>query len=528
MEKILYIVPHLSTGGMPQYLLKQIEEFKESYVINVIEYNHLSSDYVVQRNNIEKICELITLGTDKTMLLRFIKNFKPDVIHFQEIPETFIENFILDEIFDEDRVYSIVTTTHSSFTKPSEIGYSPDRFVLVSQWSYNIFNSYFTDIECDIWEYPIENKEYDKVKSKLKLNFDPNYKHVLHVGLFTDGKNQEEIFELAKLCETNGVKIKFHFVGNLADNFKYYWETLLFDKPNNCIIHGEKSNVEDYYKASDLFYFPSKWELNPLSVKEALSFGLPVLLKKLDTYMNTYDDKVIYIDEDKNKNFERIISLLKPEFELYRIQFVYISTTPQQKKTKKSRKLINELKSRGFNVKIIENEIYDGELDLSRYRLTENIENVNQGHYGCYLGHTQALREIDTKNFDYTVILEEDCLFDIDKLLPLILKSITCCENDDVRYVSFGSKTLLKTQYNDYFYESWHQDLTHCYLIPNYHKKWYLQKIEELPWDSADLWYNHLFCHDRQKRLSSKEVMATQNDGYSIIDKKIKIWKNDL
>ena len=28
MKKVLYITPHLSTGGLPQYLLKKIETFK--------------------------------------------------------------------------------------------------------------------------------------------------------------------------------------------------------------------------------------------------------------------------------------------------------------------------------------------------------------------------------------------------------------------------------------------------------------------------------------------------------------------
>jgi hypothetical protein len=61
-------------------------------------------------------------------------------------------------------------------------------------------------------------------------------------------------------------------------------------------------------------------ELNPLSVKEALSFKMPSLFRKLHTYLDTYDNNplVQYINDDlryrtlqrfrhhKNGNFDKI------------------------------------------------------------------------------------------------------------------------------------------------------------------------------------------------------------------------------
>ena len=50
MKKLLYITPHLSTGGLPQYLLKKIEHFKNDFDIHLIEYQDLSWEFVVQKN----------------------------------------------------------------------------------------------------------------------------------------------------------------------------------------------------------------------------------------------------------------------------------------------------------------------------------------------------------------------------------------------------------------------------------------------------------------------------------------------
>jgi hypothetical protein len=140
-KKLLYVTSHLSTGGMPQYLLKQIESFIHEFEIQVVEYNdHSGNAYVVQKNKIKDICKVHTLYENKEELLTIIKEYGPDIIHFTEVPEHFIESRYLDSIFSNTtRKYFIVVSTHGSHTNPDEIQYHPDRYVLVSEWSRRKF-----------------------------------------------------------------------------------------------------------------------------------------------------------------------------------------------------------------------------------------------------------------------------------------------------------------------------------------------------------------------------------------------------
>jgi len=312
-KKLLFIVPHLSTGGMPQFVLKQIQTFGEEFDISLIEWEDVTGGiYVVQRNSIDRILgnNLYTISQNKTELLSIISDIEPDIIHFHEIPESFVSLGILDKIYSNERKYHIVVTTHSSLTDPSNIKYTADRYVLVSDWSKDVFQSHFkNEIECEVWEYPIDNYKYDKDIAKEELGWDKEYKHILNVGLFTKGKNQGELFEMAKEFENE--KVIFHFVGNQAVNFKDYWGPLMESVPNNCIIHGERHDTERFYKAADLFYFTSNFELNPLAVKEALSYGLPTFIKKLHTYKDMYDGKVKYIVSDVNENKKNIRTCIK-------------------------------------------------------------------------------------------------------------------------------------------------------------------------------------------------------------------------
>ena len=314
-KKLLYICPHLSTGGQPQYTYKQVKHFIDDFDIEVVEINNSGGDaFVVQKNRIKELAVVHTLGEDKFHILKIIKNFQPDIIHFQEIPQYDLATPILEEIFSENRKYFIVATTHGSFTNPADIIYHPDRYVLVSKWSKQKFDEAELGVETMLWEYPIEEYKFDKEEAKKELGLDSTYKHVLMVGLFAPGKNQAEIFAIARQLEK--YKIKFHFVGNQAGNFEHYWLPLMKHKPENCIVWGERNDVDTFYAACDMFYFSSKLELNPLSIKEALSYKLPCMFRRLHTYLDTYDNNplVTYIDDDLKLTKRYILEKLKPEF----------------------------------------------------------------------------------------------------------------------------------------------------------------------------------------------------------------------
>ena len=310
-KKILCIAPHLSTGGMPQYLLKKIQSIKDQYDIHLVEYACVSGDYVVQREQLRWILgdKFFTLEENKLELIDIINQIQPDVIHLEDTPESFMDSKISSLIFgNTDREYFIVESTHSSLTVPSNLLFHPDKFILPSKWIQQKFSEQLPQIPNDIWEYPIENYYKDQKLAQEFLKLDPKRKHVLMVGLFTPGKNQGEIFEIAKQLP----EVQFHFVGNQAPNFADYWKPLMENKPNNCIVWGERDDVLNFYQACDLFYFSSKFELMPLSIKEALSYGLPCLFRRLYTYSDTYDNNslVSYIDDDLEKTKEILLQKL--------------------------------------------------------------------------------------------------------------------------------------------------------------------------------------------------------------------------
>ena len=317
--KVLFIAPHLSTGGMPQYLYKQMEVLSESCEVWCIEWDNVTGGVlVVQRNRIANLLNnrLLTLGEKREDLFSFIKTINPDIIHLQEIPEMFMPYNIASRLYNSDRKYTIVETSHDSSFDINNKLHFPDRFAMVSQYQVDAYKP--LNIPCDLVEYPIEYHKRTKTREELlnQLGLDPNKKHVITVGLFTPRKNQAEVIEYAKQLEN--YPIQFHFIGNQADNFKYYWEPIMKNFPSNCKWWGERSDVDTFYQAADLFLFTSRGsntdkETMPLVIREAISWQVPSLIYNLDVYLNYFDKhkNIEYLDfNNKTKNLNIILNKL--------------------------------------------------------------------------------------------------------------------------------------------------------------------------------------------------------------------------
>ena len=317
MKKVLFIVPHLSTGGMPQYTYNLMSKIINDVDVYCIEYTLLAWNYVVQRNRIKNLLgdKFYAEFDDKKEIINQINQINPDIIHFQELPEYFMDDSITSEIYKKNRSYVIIETSHDSSFNTDSKRFYPDQFALIS--NYQKQNFLKLGIPISIVESDIEYKvRQDREEGLKKLGLDPSLKHVLNVGLFTSRKNQKEIFEYANALIDE--PIQFHFVGNLADNFKDYWGPLVVNAPPNIKIWGERGDVDDFYSCMDLFLFKSRGndndkETSPLVIREAIGYKIPSLIYNLPVYMGMYDkyETINYLHANNfSHNINEILYLL--------------------------------------------------------------------------------------------------------------------------------------------------------------------------------------------------------------------------
>jgi autotransporter strand-loop-strand O-heptosyltransferase len=325
--KVLFLAPHLSTGGMPAYLLNRIEILKKYHPeveIYVVEYCQYSNTYNVQKDRIKELIpedRFWTLNfledhSDKNSLkiIDIIKENSIDIVHVDEILEGFdsfnlVSKNVLNAIFDNNRTWKVVETCHNIYFNPKKRHFSPDAYSFCTPYHKEI---QFKDVESysEVFEFPIEKRfvtPEEKIEARTKLGLSQDKLHVINVGLWTRGKNQGEGIEIAKILQHED--IQFHFIGNQASNFEDYWKPFMVDKPSNVTVWGERNDVDDFMKAADIFLFNSTVECNPLVLREAASFGLKIFARNLPQYFDMFTPYITEIDGNVYKTSELIREL---------------------------------------------------------------------------------------------------------------------------------------------------------------------------------------------------------------------------
>lgn len=336
--RVVFLAPHLSTGGMPEFLLHRIKALKDddSLDVHVIEYNMYATTYVVQRNQImdlvgDNFYSLGYLDLDQeireTKLIRLLEILNPDVIHIEECPESF-DSFnqmsyeTQQSLYSPHRHWKIVETCHNIWFNPKEgKRFSPDAYAFVTP--HHRLET-FSEEPSDGQEilFPIIEQRVSESRRRKSLEifgFDPDAEqyHLINIGLWTPGKNQAEAIDWARRLEAQKPgKFQFHFIGNQASNFAHYWEPLMQDLPANCHIHGERSDIGTFYHIADAVIFNSTHECNPLTVRQSLGWPLPVMARNLSQYHDMYTGALTEITGDSTEDvlrLERMLQEPKPE-----------------------------------------------------------------------------------------------------------------------------------------------------------------------------------------------------------------------
>ena len=470
--KLMYVVPHLSTGGMPQFVLKRIEsllEYKNEIEVFLVEYSQFSDTYIVQRNKIIELLDVghfFTLGwftepEKKYQLIDIIKENKIDIVHIEEIPEGF-ESFnkipldILNRLYDNNRTWKIVESCHNIwFDGNSNKKLHPDYYSFVTPYHLTAqFNKLNTPKK--VWEYPIEDKVSDilkeysiydkshrvptlkKIIERENLQISMTKTHILNVGLWTEGKNQKEGIEVARLLENTHPDLHFHFIGNQASNFENYWGPIMNNLPKNVTVWGEREDVETFMRACDVLMFNSTWECNPLVVRDAINYGMKIMTRNLPQYMGMFDE---YITPIKSNNYEDIKNTL---LELLNSNKTYEIDTKRDfkkelldfyKEVNVVSKTLNNPITKSY--KVNNHFVVNPFIEISGEEETNfEITFIDEGGNVIYQNNisinswVKLNREYYTK---WTIRVKEDN--------NLIFSNILNLENRRV-YISFGSKSL--------------------------------------------------------------------------------------
>ena len=553
MKTLIIITPHMSTGGCPQVVAKKVELLKNFYNVVVVEYEMLAWSYVVQRNRVIEMIgdKFISLSENKEYdLFNTIDDYKPDYIFMEEFPETFMENHITKRLYSKDRTYKIFETTHSSHSRVEWKKYMPDKFIFVSPFSVDTFKD--IGIPIDLIEYPIDIKTPNKKWAQEQLMLDPEWKHIINIGLFTSGKNQGYLFEVARLLKD--YKIMFHFVGNRAVNFESYWSPIMQNKPDNCVVWDERNDVDTFIQACDVHFFSSIMELNPLSIKESLEYSKPTMIFDLSTYMGKYNgvENIHFLTGDLKKDSESLLSIMGIEPKVknkLNAKLVHILLDPNEPKDiplDSWKSTVNkQLQSRNcwanikhkftnyvprFNVLNREELPADNCLDPDIINPSKELIHeppvLSYGHYGCYKSNRDAIIEEFDDDMDLMILIGGDVVTDLspDEFYDKVMEAYELGIAHNADMINLNEPVYLSggEWWNDSIsIGNWvkvpHFMVGDVILIFRSFRDRLINDLKTRGWHSFDLWMAWTYSN-KAVQFTANKNLAYQVEGYSVLD----------
>lgn len=145
------------------------------------------------------------------------------------------------------------------------------QIICVSNKTANLIENKYKNVCCVHNGFEFKNQQQKKERVKGKLS-------VVSIGNVGYRKGFDRIVELAKECKDKNKSIDFVCVGKGPEERDFEKTALSFD-PNREYIRfvGFQSDVRPFLENADLFILLSRNEALPVSIIEAMSYGLPII-----------------------------------------------------------------------------------------------------------------------------------------------------------------------------------------------------------------------------------------------------------
>lgn len=276
----------------------------------------LKDFYEIKVNKV-RFCDIMhyhTIDFKHFLSIPFSKLKGTTVAYVHFVPETIDDSiklpFIVRQVFYKYIIWFYKSVDHLVVVNP--------YFIQVLK-SYNIDEEKVTYIPNFVAEENFYKYEQQKIEV-LKRKYDiPLEKFViLGVGQIQNRKGILDFVEVAK----NLPHIQFLWAGgfsfgSITDGYKEL-KVIMENPPSNVKFVGiiSREEMNDIYNVSDLMFLPSFNELFPMSVLEAMSLKMPILLRDLDIYHNILFDS--YLKGKGVKEFIQIIKDIEEDHRLYK------------------------------------------------------------------------------------------------------------------------------------------------------------------------------------------------------------------
>lgn len=133
---------------------------------------------------------------------------------------------------------------------------------------------------------------------------------VLNVGRLTDAKNQANLIQAISMALWKVPNVHLVIVGRGELHDQLQEQICRIGLSEKITLAGARSNIADYYRASDMFVLSSDWEGMPMVILEAMASACPIITTNVGGALETVQDELWIVPKnDSQKLSEKIIDM---------------------------------------------------------------------------------------------------------------------------------------------------------------------------------------------------------------------------
>lgn len=281
--------------------------------VNLVKKGLINYDVKINRFKFSDIMHYHTIDLKFFLSIPFAKMLGTTVAYVHFVPET-VDNSINLPSFAKAVFYKYIIWFYKSV----------DHLVVVNPYFIDILKgygipenkiTYIPNFVSDDNFYKYDESKRLSLKDKFGISKDKFV--VLGVGQVQTRKGIYDFIETAK----KQPDVQFVWAGGfsfgaITDGYAEL-KKVVENPPDNVKFLGiiDRSEMNDLYNIADIMFLPSFSELFPMSVLEALSLKIPVLLRDLDIYKNILFN--YYLKGSSVDDFCNIIEKSKSDSNFY-------------------------------------------------------------------------------------------------------------------------------------------------------------------------------------------------------------------
>ena len=366
MNKVIFVINNLGTGGVQSSLLNLLAELNEKFHITVLCFDErlknssnilpLHVDLVVPNSPfrylgisqgelrgkptkyLARACwafltKLLGRSFTVRMMLPFqrkLGDYDCAISYLHEAPQKSFYGGCNEFVLKKIKAKKKVTWLHCDFelcganSKASEKIYQQfDEIVACSEGTRQAFLRCMPQFEDKC--VAIRNcNDYENIRRLAGdgISYDKSEFNIVTVARLSKEKGIERAIEAVKRCVKKGYQLHYHIVGSGDQAVPLKKLTEDYGLENAVTFYGNQNNPYPYIKNADLFLLPSYHEAAPMVFDEAACLGVPVLATETTSTdeMITESGSGFVCENSQNGIADGLIKVLKKPDSLIEIK----------------------------------------------------------------------------------------------------------------------------------------------------------------------------------------------------------------